>query len=334
LCNHYNKKCIAFHEISLIDSDSNFLIEGIYATPYYDLIINNESKRYDELISFMKNYDAAKDRDDRAKKNATMKKGFLGVFSPNILDFQYLKFALYGYGVDDFKIKIYMNIDRPNIGKKLKANISRIFNKFIVSKFVKTVNFKQRDNIKYIYFPLQVQPEASSASRAPFYMNQLATVENISKSLPLGYKLIIKEHPLAVGMNGFYFYKKINVIPNAELINNNVSGKEVIKNADLIISFGGTTLFEAVLEGKKVLMLLPEYYYSDSKLIFKLQNKNDLYLDIVEALSFTLSEDEIQKEKEKMLNFFYQRGFPRFVDFEKNIADNLMKVYEMEENNR
>ena len=40
-----------------------------------------------------------------------------------------------------------------------------------------------------------------------------------------------------------------------------------------------------------------------------------------------------EEEVYKMLNFFYQRGFPRFVDFEKNIADNLMKIYEMEKNN-
>ena len=333
LCEHYKKKCIAFHEISVIDSNSNFLIEGIYAKPYQDLIINKGPKSYSELVSFMDNYDGIKDRDERFEKNATMKKGLFGVFSPNILDLSYLKFSLFGYQVIDSRTKIYLNLNKPSPSKKIKANLYRLFNRFIVSSFVTKSELNEIKGIKCIYFPLQVQPEASTSSRVPFYMNQLAMIENISKSLPLGYKLITKEHPLAIGMNEFHFYKKINMIPNVELMNNNASGKELIKRSDLIISFGGTTLFESILEGKKILMLLPDYTYSDSKLIFKVKDQNNLYPNIVEALGFTISEEEIQEEKEKMLNFFYQRGFPRFVDFEKNIADNLIKIYEMEKNN-
>lgn len=331
LSEHYNKKSIAFHEIMVIDNNSNFLIEGLYAKPYKELIIKNETKTYEKLIEFINNYDGSKDRKERAKKNKMMKKGLFGVFSPNIFDLEYLKFAFFGYKVKNKNIVKYMNIDKPNIFNKFFANISRIYNKLIVSKYIKAkrFNFKEEKDIKYIYFPLQIQPEASTSSRAPFYMNQLATIENISKSLPLGYKLIVKEHPLAIGMNSINFYKKINTIPNVLFINNNISGKEIIKISDLIISFGGTTLFESLLNGKKILILLKDYYYSESKLIFKVSNKNDIYSDIINALNSNFSQEEIEIEKEKMLNFFYQRGFPRFQDFEKNIADNLVKIYNM-----
>ena len=334
LCKHYNKKCIAFHEISVVDSDSNFLVEGIYAKPYHNLIIHEKPKTYSELISFMKNYNGAKDRENRYKKNKVFtKRSLYGSLSANLFDVKYIKFALFGYQVSDNKIKPFMNIDKPDIWKKLKANLYRLVNKKLVENYIKKFDFKPDKESKYIYFPLQIQPEASTSSRVPFYMNQLATIENISKSLPLGYKLLIKEHPLGIGMNGLHFYKKIISIPNIEFVNNTISGREIIKVSDLIIGFGGTTLFESVLEGKKVLMLLPDYYYSDCKYIFKVEDKNNLYFDIIRALKFTISKDEIQEEKEKMLNFFYQRGFPRFVDFEKNMADNLMKIYEMEKKN-
>lgn len=331
---HYKRKCIAFHEISVVDSDSNFLVEGLYANPYKELIIHERKKSYNELIDFMNNYDGEKDREERFKKNAVFsKKSIYGMLSANLFDKQHIKFALKGYPVEDKRIKTFMNLDRPSIKYKLKANIHRLVNKKIVEFYMENKDFKYNAKYRYIYFPLQIQPEASTASRAPFYMNQLATIETISKSLPLGYKLITKEHPLAIGMNGLHFYKKVKTLPNVEFINNKVSGKEIIKLADLVISFGGTTLFESILEGKKILMLLPSYYYDESSLIFKVKDKNDLYLDIINALNTNFSEDEIMLEKEKMLNFFYQRGFPRFIDFEKNMCENLLRIYEMEQIN-
>ena len=322
----FNRRCIAFHEVSLIDNDSNYLFEGLFGKPVEDLIIHEKLKTFDELISFMKNYDGAKDRKDRAKKNVGMKKGIFGVFSPNILDMKYIKFALFGYSTKPNIFK-YMNIDRPDILKKLTANFSRVYNKILAIIFFKTLKFEYKSNIVYIYFPLQIQPEASTASRSPFYMNQLSTIENISKSLPLGHKLLVKEHPLAVGMNSIKFYKKIVSIPNVELVDISIKGTYMIDISDLMITFGGTTLFESILNGKKVLILLKDYMYTQSDMIFKAFGKTDIKKEIKNALNTNFSEEEIEIEKEKMLNYFYRRGFPRFKDFEKNIAKNLIKVY-------
>lgn len=322
----YHKKCIAFHDVSVINGNSNFLFEGLYGKIVEDLIVYKDTKTYDELNSFMSSYDVNEDLNEMAKNNKFIKKGLFGVFSPNFLDYEYMKFAIFGYRTETNIFK-YMNIDKPDIFKKMIANFNRLYNKVLVSIFFKTLNFEYRQDIKYIYFPLQLQPEASTASRAPFYMNQLATIENISKSMPLGYILLVKEHPLAPGINSKGFYKKIQTIPNVELVDISIKGTYLIEISDLMITFGGTTLFESILKGKKILILLEDFLYTDSEMIFKVFNKNDIKKEILEALSKKLSEEEKFKEKEKMLNFFYKRGFPRFQNFEKNIADNLMKIY-------
>jgi len=326
IAEQYNKRCLSFHEVSIIDNNSNFLFEGLFGKPVENLITNETPKSYNDLISFMNDYDASIDIKERAIKNKSMKKGIFGIFSPNIFDIKYIKFAIFGYKADK-KILIYMNIDKPNIAKKLKANIVRVFNKVVASLFFKTFNFKHRDDIKYIYFPLQLQPEASTASRAPFYMNQLSTIENISKSLPLGYKLLVKEHPIALGMNNISFYKKIQDIPNVDFVDIYTKGTDLIDISDLMITFGGTTLFESILRGKKVLMLLEDYTYINSRMIFNVSGRTDIRKFIRKALDANFSDEEKLFEKEKMLNFFYQRGFPRFEDFEKNIAKNIIKVY-------
>lgn len=325
IAKHYNKKCVAFHEISVINNETNYLVEGLYCKPVDDLITNKDKKNIVELEEFLLNFNPKQDLKQRVEKNKDTKRGLMGIVSPNIFDLNYLKFALFGYRTKNKKIFIYMNIDRPSIYEKFKANLSRLKNKLICTSFLKNLTFEFDKSIKYIYFPLQLSPEASTGTRAPFFMNQFYTIESISKSLPLGVKLIVKEHPLAVGMRSMSFYQSIMSMPNVVLAPIGMKGTELLDICEFSIGYGGTTLFESILKGKK-LMLLCDFIYSDSKLIKRIESVHDIFNAIKDLLSMSIAAEEKIEEKEKMLNFFYQRGFPRFVDFEKNIAQNLEKL--------
>ena len=46
----------------------------------------------------------------------------------------------------------------------------------------------------FAYYPLHFDPEASTIVSAPMHTNQLAVVEALAKSLPLGMSLLVKEH--------------------------------------------------------------------------------------------------------------------------------------------
>ena len=61
---------------------------------------------------------------------------------------------------------------------------------------------------KKVYFPLHVQPEYTTDVRAPFYTNQFAIVENIAKSIPIGYRVVVKEHPGMKGERTFSYYRQ------------------------------------------------------------------------------------------------------------------------------
>lgn len=62
---------------------------------------------------------------------------------------------------------------------------------------------------KIIYFPLQVEPDRNLLLGAPDFTDQINSVIQIAKSLPVGYKLYVKEHP---GQNRTWreisYYKK------------------------------------------------------------------------------------------------------------------------------
>jgi hypothetical protein len=148
----------------------------------------------------------------------------------------------------------------------------------------------------------------------------------VSKSLPLGFVLVVKDHPAVKGMRSISFLKKIRSLPNVYLVNPKSNAKNLMTLSTLIIGFGGTTLLEAISLGKKIL-IFEDSFYSQGKLVHRLKEYRNLHDEILDFLNLDISDDSKKKELEDMLNYFYQRGFPRYTDFEKNMAVNLMKIY-------
>ncbi len=70
-----------------------------------------------------------------------------------------------------------------------------------------------RNNDKYVFFPLQTQPEASTSVRAKWFVNQLDLIEKIAKSLPCDYKLYVKEHRRNYSKRPSGFHKEIKKYP-------------------------------------------------------------------------------------------------------------------------
>ena len=120
---------------------------------------------------------------------------------------------------------------------------------------------------RFIYFPLQHQPEASTGAVSPLIMNQIYVIENISKVMPLGFTLVVKEHPVSIGMREKRFYKFIQRLPRVKLLGDEYSGKDLILKSEIVIGYGGTSLFECVTNGKKIILISKDYMYSDSILV-------------------------------------------------------------------
>ena len=64
------------------------------------------------------------------------------------------------------------------------------------SKYVKNQDLK---NINYAFFPLHTEPEVTLLVYSKPYMNQIEAIRLISHNLPIGMKLIVKEHPWNIG---------------------------------------------------------------------------------------------------------------------------------------
>lgn len=129
----------------------------------------------------------------------------------------------------------------------------------------------------FVYFPIHFEPERAISIPAPFYTNQLEVITHIAKSLPVGYKLFVKEHPLQylTGWKNTSFYKKILELPNVCLIHTSVSSEELMKNCSLVITIAGTTGLEAAFYNKPVIVFT-DTIYSNLSHVYRVRNLEDI----------------------------------------------------------
>jgi len=110
-------------------------------------------------------------------------------------------------------------------------------------------------NFRWIYFPLQFEPEASTMVLSPWHTNQFAVIEVLAKALPADCILIVKEHASMLGSRPREFYRKIASIPRVVLVDNERPGLWWIQQSSVTVVISGTSAWEAVRFGKPVVVI-------------------------------------------------------------------------------
>lgn len=152
----------------------------------------------------------------------------------------------------DFKHGIHMgNNSFKHFLFRLKCEIKRQI------LFRKNRYFDLPKDEDYVYMPLHLIPESTTFVKAPYYVNELEIIEQISKSLPIGWKLYVKEHQSMLGERSFKFYKRISELPNVKMVQFNYykDPKPWIEHAKGVVTITGTTALEAAMLGKRAIIL-------------------------------------------------------------------------------
>lgn len=124
--------------------------------------------------------------------------------------------------------------------KPVKKESTRLRN------YYQTLTTMPVDDEKYIYFPLQYQPEATSNPMGGgMYADQIIPLQILSKALPEDVKIYVKLHPEQLCLlRTEGYYKEIASIPKVRMIPIEYSTYELIKNALAVSCLTGTALWE------------------------------------------------------------------------------------------
>jgi len=133
--------------------------------------------------------------------------------------------------------------------------------RYLLSKFSRFFEQPKRGE-KYVYFPLHLIPESTTLLKSPFYPNEITVIEAVSKALPLGWKLYVKEHGAMIGERPLRFYMKIKRLSNVRIcrLDSFLDPKDWIQNSIGVITLSGTSAYEAAMLGKRALMFGNAYF--------------------------------------------------------------------------
>ena len=205
------------------------------------------------------------------------------------------KFLFSSNGNDNTKTH-YTYFGRSKL-RVLISELQSIRNRKSREKFMENnLNKKIFQNEKFIYYPLHIEQERSLLIAAPYYTNQIEIIRSIAKSLPIDYKLYVKEHPSQANRNwrNISDYREIMDIPNVRLFHPSFPSVELYKNCSSIITIGGGSGFEASLYGKPTI-IFGDMGYSILPSVEKVNNFDRLSDTIRESLSKNVNPLDIDR---------------------------------------
>jgi len=201
-----------------------------------------QNRTLEELKKYQKDQNFSKNIKEFTNKTLNSKTSFANALLHYLISKNENIHSHYSYfGRTKFKVLYRKFLEL--LKKKYRQN-------FIDKNLIKKLHY----DTPFIYYPMFAEPEKVILLGAPFWTNQLEIIKQISKSIPIGYSLFVKEHPMMfILWRKTSFYKEIRSLPNVVLIHPSVSSDELMENCSLVISTAGTSALESIFHGKSAI---------------------------------------------------------------------------------
>lgn len=151
-------------------------------------------------------------------------------------------------------------------------------------RFFNRFDEKDLAEMKYVFFPMHKETDISQTFQAAFWHEQRNTLQILASLLPGGYRLLVREHRLNLGLRPTRYYRELSQLPNVVLIDALDSQYKYLKNADLVVTENGSSGWEALLLNRRVVTLAPTFY-DGAGLSTKVTDVNCLGAAIIETLA-------------------------------------------------
>ncbi len=149
---------------------------------------------------------------------------------------------------------------------KWRDPFSRFFHENEMAYFEHLMEFENQQidiEQRFIYFPLQLQPEMTTSSLGGMFRDQLLAIEKLSGILPSDVKIYVKENPKQGAYSrGPFFFHRLNRIPNVVFMPSFANTNTLIAHCEAVATITGTVGWEAIRKGKKAIVFGNTWYSS------------------------------------------------------------------------
>ena len=161
----------------------------------------------------------------------------------------------------------------------------------------------------FVYFPLGIDDDVALLHNAPFFTDQVEVIKHVAKSVPIDYKVYVKDHIHGHfrGWRDIKQYEEIRDIQNVSLIHPSFPSEKLIENCKIVISVnsGGSTV-EASYENKPAITFA-EQPMNIIPTVYKVESITNLHELIKKALKTPVNPENIKKYdqliKKKKIDF-------------------------------
>ncbi|MGR3837916.1 MAG: capsular polysaccharide export protein, LipB/KpsS family [Cognatishimia sp.] len=116
-------------------------------------------------------------------------------------------------------------------------------------------------NGDFVYFPLHVQPEMTTASLSHRFRDQAYAIERLADMLPDGVRILVKENPKqGACMRGPLFFHRLKRIPSVTILPSWADTNALEASAKFVATITGTAGWEAVRSGTPALVFGKAWY--------------------------------------------------------------------------
>lgn len=204
--------------------------------------------------------------------------------------------------------------ENPTLGGPARAVLSRA-SRLVRAELSERLDLFERpvEGEQYVLYPIHFQPEATTLVQAPYYLDQATLIEDVAKSLPVGYRLYVKEHFSNRGRRPLSFYNRIRAVPAARLLGPDEDSWKLLANASAVATITGSMGWEGLLMGKPVVSF-GKVFYAECPLVHRADDhpKDDWYRLMTRVLL------EHEHDEEMLLMFVSAVLRTTFAGFVKN----------------
>lgn len=114
---------------------------------------------------------------------------------------------------------------------------------------------------KFVYYPLQLQPELTTSTLGGIYSDQILAIEKLSNMIPEDWFIYVKENPKQLEEHrGEYFFKRLSLLKKVKYVSKNVNSFDLIDRCQFVSTISGTAGWEAITANKNCLIFGMAWY--------------------------------------------------------------------------
>ena len=144
--------------------------------------------------------------------------------------------------------------------------------------------YRQLPETPFVYYPLHVPADMALTLRSPEYLDQVATIDFLLRTIPDSHVLVVKEHPAQIGaISSNRLFELARRFDNFVLLPPQTNNYAVLARADAVVSVNSKSGAEAVLLGKPV-VVMGDAFYRSCPLVFAADRLKDVPQRLRDAL--------------------------------------------------